>query len=82
MDTASSAIQVPELPAAAAAAAGEFELFFNDSNVETDKQMAYIVSFWILFFMTVISFRCTNSRNHYLFFEVDDGDRLYPRFQH
>lgn len=54
MDTASSAIQVPELPEAADAAAGEFELFFNDSNVETDKQMAYIVSFWILFFMTVI----------------------------
>jgi hypothetical protein len=36
--------QLPNLPeVSTTAAAGEFELFFNDINVEPEKQTAYIV---------------------------------------
>jgi hypothetical protein len=40
-----SAITAPELPEVNVAGAGEFELFF-DANVEPEKHMAYIVSYY------------------------------------
>ena len=74
----------PQLPPVNVEGGGAVELFYE--NVEEEKRMAYIVSLFRRYISNGRNFELAGIAHYFysclsfLFFEVDDGDRLHARF--